>query len=303
MLKEPAEKLHDIEVSGAEACTAHFPVSEGDRAVRKRDNAAVGDGDLEDIRGEIGEGRVAVVIGLTVDIPGDSPDLGIDVRQQSGVAHGFFEERTVDGREGFDGDKEGGAGGAPGRAILGEAPARDKIVDVGVVLELPAPGMQDSCKPREIGPDETCVGGQPFEGRGRRVKHGLVGGALRRADEGSEHLRDGEGAEEVWPRELFLEVMCEPLLGFMLLTLRTVAVPTGMVHTVVSATGVALREAVAVRAALALLDGADDRAVCEGQLGVALQVFWSKGSADLAEGGHDRSLPSYVNVLSGGEGR
>ena len=75
------------------------------------DEAAVGDGDLEDIGGEGGEGGVAVVIGLTVDIPRDGPDLGIDVLQQSGVAHVFFEDGAGDGGEGFDGDKEVGAGG------------------------------------------------------------------------------------------------------------------------------------------------------------------------------------------------
>ena len=117
MLEEPAEKLHAVEVGGAEAGTAHFPVGEGDRAVREADETVVGDGDLEDIRGKVGEGGVAVVIGLTVDIPGDGPDLRIDLLQQAGVAHVFFEEGTVDGGEGFDGDKEVGAGGQPGRAV------------------------------------------------------------------------------------------------------------------------------------------------------------------------------------------
>jgi hypothetical protein len=32
-----------------------------------------------------------VVIGLTVDVPGDGPDLGGDVLQQSSVAHLVFE--------------------------------------------------------------------------------------------------------------------------------------------------------------------------------------------------------------------
>ena len=169
VLEEPAEKLHDVEVGGAWACTAHFPVGEGDRAVLERDDAAVGDSDLEDIGGEVGEGGVAVVIGLTVDVPGDGPDLGVDVLQQSGLAHLFFEERAVDGGEGFDGDKEVGAGGPPGRAVLGEATARDDVVDVRVVLELPAPGMQDPGEPREVGPDEALVCGQPLEGRGRGV--------------------------------------------------------------------------------------------------------------------------------------
>ena len=50
---------------------------------------------------------------LTVDVPGDGPDLGIDVLQQAGLAHVCFEEGAVDGGEGFDGDKEVGAGGPP----------------------------------------------------------------------------------------------------------------------------------------------------------------------------------------------
>ena len=52
---------------------------------------------------------------------------------------------------------------------------------------------------------------------------------------------------------------------------------------------VALREAVAVRAALAVLDGTDGLAVRGGEMGRALQVCWRKGGEDIAEGGHDRS--------------
>ena len=59
-----------------------------------------------------------------------------------------------------------------------------------------------------------------------------------RADEGSEGLRDGEGEEEVRPGKLFVQVVLEPLLGFMLLTLGTVAVATGMLDAVVSPTAV-----------------------------------------------------------------
>jgi len=59
----------------------------------------------------------------------------------------------------------------------------------------------------------------------------------------------------------------------MLLTLGTVAVATGMVDAVLSPTAGALIEAMAVRAALALLDGADDLAVRDGEVGRALQVL------------------------------
>lgn len=131
------------------------------------------------------------------------------------------------------------------------------------------------------------------------MKHGLGRGALRRADEGAEGLRHGEGAEEVRPGQLFVQVVFEPLLGFMVLTRGTVAVTTGMVHAVLAPTRVALREAVAVGAALALWDGADDLAVGGGERGIALKVCWRQGREDIAEGGHDRSLPFRVDALSG----
>ena len=93
----------------------------------------------------------------------------------------------------------------------------------------------------------------------------------------------------MWPRQLCVQVVLEPLLRFMLLTLGTVTVTTGMIDAVVSATAWALIEAVAVRTALALLDGTDGLAVRGGEVGVALQVFWRKGGKDIAQGGHGRS--------------
>jgi hypothetical protein len=84
VLKEPVEKLHGVEVGGAEAGTAHFPGGEGDRAVREADETVVGDGHPEDIGSERGTGGVAVVIGLTVDVPGDGPDLS-GIRMSEGM--------------------------------------------------------------------------------------------------------------------------------------------------------------------------------------------------------------------------
>ena len=73
-----------------------------------------------------------------------------------------------------------------------------------------------------------------------------------RADEGSERLRNSKGQEEVRPGQLCVQVVLEPLVGCMLLTRGTVAVATGMVDAVLFPTAGALREAMAVRAALAL---------------------------------------------------
>ena len=93
MLKEPPEKLHDVEVGGAWACTAHFPVGEGDGTVLETHDAAVGDRDLEDIGGQVGEGGMAVVIGLRVDVPRDGPDRGA-ICSSRPAWRIFFEERA-----------------------------------------------------------------------------------------------------------------------------------------------------------------------------------------------------------------
>jgi len=113
VLEEPAEKFHDVEVGGAGAHTAGFTGGEGDGAVFEAHETAVGESDPEDRRGEGGAGGVPMVIGLTVDVPGDGPDLWGDVLQQSSVAHVFFEKSAGDGGEGFDRDKEVGSGGQP----------------------------------------------------------------------------------------------------------------------------------------------------------------------------------------------
>jgi hypothetical protein len=265
VLKDSPEKLHDVEVGGAGTRPARCPGGEGHGAVLEAHDTAVGDRDLEDIGGEGGKGGGAVVMRPTVDIPGDGPDLGIDVLPQASLAHLGFEERTGEGREGFDGDKEGGAGGPPGRAVRGEATAGHEGRDVRVVRELLAPRMQDSGATRAVRPDATRVFGEPLEGCSRGVDHDGGPEALRRAEKGAQDGRDGAGKETVRSGELFRPVVLEPRRGFLRLTLGTVAVATGMMDAVVPPTGLALREAVPVMAAWARWESPEDLAVCQGE--------------------------------------
>ena len=64
---------------------------------------------------------------------------------------------------------------------------------------------------------------------------------------------------------------------------------TGMLDAMVFPAALALRETLSVVSAAAMAESADDLAVCEGQMGGALQVRWRTGGADLAEGGHGSS--------------
>ena len=75
VLEESAEQRHDVKVGSAWAGTAHCPRGEGDGAVCEAHETAVGESHPEDRGGEGGEGGVAVVLRLTVDVPGDGPDL------------------------------------------------------------------------------------------------------------------------------------------------------------------------------------------------------------------------------------
>jgi hypothetical protein len=289
MWEDPADKLYGLKGRGAEAGTAYFPGGDGDGTVCEAYDAAVGDRNPEDLGGEGGAGGVAMVIGLTVDVPGHGPHPGLDVLQPSGVAPVVFEAGAGDEGEGLDGDKAAGAGGEPCRAVRGEAPAGHEGVEVRVVLELPAPRMQDTRETREVRPDEPLVCGEPFEGCSRGVEHRVVPEALMRAEQGAQGGRDGAGEETVRAGELLLPGVLEPLLGCRLRTLGTVAVATGMMDAVLASTAWALRQAVAIMAALALLDGAEDLSVCGGQGRRTLQVFGRKGGADIAESGHGRS--------------
>jgi hypothetical protein len=47
-----------------------------------------------------------------------------------------------------------------------------------MILELPAPGMQDTGKAGEVSADEPLVFGEAFESLGRGFKQGLVGDVL-----------------------------------------------------------------------------------------------------------------------------
>jgi hypothetical protein len=154
---------------------------------------------------------------------------------------------------------------------------------------LPAPGVQDTGTTRARCPDETLVCGESFACLGRGVEHSVVREALMRADQGTQGLRDGESEEDVRPGQLCVQVVCEPLLGCRLLALGTVAVTTGMMDAVWPSTVLALREARAVMAALALLDGPESLTVRGGEVRGALQVCWGKDRKDIAAGGHGRS--------------
>ena len=152
-----------------------------------------------------------------------------------------------------------------------------------MILELPAPGMENAGKAREVRTDKARVFGETFDGLRGCLEQGRIGRALMRADKGSEGFGDGEGEEKVRPGQLFVELLVKPVLRFMMLTLGAVAIAAGVVDAVLPATALAVIEAVSIMSALAVLNGPHGLVVGERQMGIALEVLWRIGLEDVAD--------------------
>jgi hypothetical protein len=75
MLKEAADKLHDIESENSRSFTVGLAVANEHGAILDGSDTRVGDGDFEDVGGEIFETSIAGGDGLGVDVPVDVPDI------------------------------------------------------------------------------------------------------------------------------------------------------------------------------------------------------------------------------------
>ena len=107
-------------------------------------------------------------------------------------------------------------------------PTGYNIVDVGMVLQLPSPGVQQAEKAGKITTDKGIIGRKLFDGCRRRLEHGAVTPSLVTADDKPQAIGNREGHHEMVPGQLALNLFFQPGLAFVVLTLRTVAVAAGL---------------------------------------------------------------------------
>ena len=93
-----------------------FAIANEYGAILDVDDARVGDGDFEDVGGQVFEASFAGGYRLAVDVPVDVPDIGRDLIEKLGLFHQIAELGPEDFRERLDGEKEIDFGGTP-RAI------------------------------------------------------------------------------------------------------------------------------------------------------------------------------------------
>jgi len=81
-----------------------FAIADEDGTVLDFQDARVGDGDFEDVRGEVFEACFAGTHGLGVDVPVELPDLRGDFLEEASILHGIAELGFEDHGESFNGE-------------------------------------------------------------------------------------------------------------------------------------------------------------------------------------------------------
>ena len=157
-------------------------VAKGDLVVFEFDQAAVADGDSEDVGSEILEGSAAVANWFAVDDPVLFPDGGRDIVGEARFLKGVVEFCSEDPGEGFDREQEVMVGRQPGAMIGGHPTGGDEIVNVRMVGQVASPGMQDTDQ-AELSADKTGILSQKLCCSCRSTKEQVIDKVLVTAGE------------------------------------------------------------------------------------------------------------------------
>jgi hypothetical protein len=290
VLQEAPEELHGLQAHAAPALGAALPVGEGDVIVLAGEDAMISDGDAEDVGGQVRQRRAAVADGLGVDHPVLRPDSRVDLLEQPGRPHRVAEASPEDPGERAVGDEEVRPSGHPDRTVGAGSAAGDDVVDVGVVFEGAAPGVEHAEEAGERGADPPRVGGEVLDGAAGGVEEGAVAEAMMSADEAPQLGGEGEGEEEVGSGQEALLLDPEPVPALVVLAGGAVAIAAALGGAVVVAAGGAGEDDGAELSGTAGGDGAEDRAVLAGNgVAEAREVGGAVAAYDLGEGGHERA--------------
>ena len=141
MLEEAGEEDQRRQRESFEMACFAVPELETDAAVFEAEEAAVGEGDAVEVRGEVLENRLALTGGAAIDHPIVFPDAGGSQRKEVGLFQGVTELGAEDGGESLGGQEEVFFGKAPA-TLWGEATARDEAVNMRMVAQIPSPGVE-----------------------------------------------------------------------------------------------------------------------------------------------------------------
>ena len=153
-----------------------------------------------------------------------------------------------------DRQEEPGAAGNPGAPVVGEPPTRNDAVQMGMMHERLAPGMEDR-EEAELGAEVARVGSDRPERVGDGPEEQTVDDGLVLGGDLGDSRGHREDDVEVLDRQQVRAPSFEPLGAGQRLTGRTVAVATRVVPDAPMATVVTLFDVAAEGSGAALLDG------------------------------------------------
>ena len=110
---------------------------------------------------------------------------------------------------------------------------QDLVLPMGMVLQLPAPGMQHSEEAGPVATDVLGVLAKLFHGVRRSREERRVANPLARADEVAQFCRDGVGHHEVMARHHPPHLPLQPEVRLVVLTLWAVAISAGAIDLMV----------------------------------------------------------------------
>jgi len=183
MLKEAADELRGRQGGDLLGFGLAVLVSKGDLAVFKFEDAIVAEGYPKEIRGQIFEHGLSAAGRLTVHDPVLLPGWRRHLAVEQSFLEGITELGAEDLAKSFDGrQKSGMLGGKPVLGIGGEAAGGHQIMDMGMVVEIAGPSLEDTDE-AELATDPTGIEGQLLEGRRGSAEQEIVNQLLVAAGE------------------------------------------------------------------------------------------------------------------------
>jgi len=239
VLEEEGDEFLRWERPAPDRACAGVDVSEGDAVVLEALDAFVGEGDAVDVASQIlGDGH-AIASVLDLEGPATGEESPGDTVQETGSLQAVADLGPEDDGDGVSREEEVTmCGKVPSVAVLREPADGDEEMDVGVVIEVAGPGVEDG---EDAGSSSNPVRvlGDGQDGGGGGLLNEGVDLALMGAGEAAKFGGEGEGDQSVTARKKESLELLAPDLGRLQLAARAVAVTAGVVGVVDGATVVA----------------------------------------------------------------
>jgi len=114
----------------------------------------------------------------------------------------------------------------PAIVFFGPGASGNHIMDVRMVIQCSAPGVQNSVESQNIYTDEFFILYKRFHGFGGRFEKSVIGNFLIFSEKASNRLRYAESDHEIGAWNLIIQLVIEPVQPLLILACWTMSVST-----------------------------------------------------------------------------